>query len=228
MKRLQLLSLLLALLATPAMGQIFLPSDPIGTKAVYRKTVDEKVSEETTVLGRVQGNRFQTDEGSDDFWIHYSPDQFSISLKELRRMVKDSMGDVPKGLAKVSITSDSGDDVRLLPLRGTVGTTYPEQDMKIKVRAIGIVKVDIDMRITEDKILRTEVRKTPFGKKELLVRKYTLAVKTYTRALGQHERENNYEEYTQWILPGRGLIREEKRDEDGDLTVRELVDFQTP
>jgi hypothetical protein len=100
--------------------------------------------------------------------------------------------------------------------------------MTIHAKALGVLRVTGHITISNDRILRTEEMETPFGTLEVLVRRYDLDVLTESRTLGKKREKKEHEEYTQWIIPGRGLVREEKRSDDGSLRVRELIDFRTP
>ena len=51
--------------------------------------------------------------------------------------------------------------------------------------------------------------------------------KTDAKVMGKREQKVEREEITQWIIPGRGLYREEKR-KGKELSVKELTDFKRP
>lgn len=167
MKRLQLLSLLLTLLATPSMGQIFLPSDPVGSQAIYRITKEGKVSADTTTLCRTKGNRLWT-EGEVPYV--YSRSEVSTSLDDIEEGMKGDIDGVPRGAVKVKVSSNSGDVQRELPLNGVPGLTFPDQTIHTEARILAVIRMDMDITTAEDRILRMEEMETPFGTREVMIR----------------------------------------------------------
>lgn len=227
-----LLPLLLTALSAPA--QIFTPSDPIGTQATYTTTwKDGKSSTEQLTLHRVKGNNVWSSVpgGSDEIPISeiVLPDGVYYSMDELRTLVRQKMTGKAAKLAKVELNCLSGDRFRMLPLQGTPGQTFPDQtlDVKAKVKLLGLLNLHLTMTIEGDKILRRETRKTPLGEVSTIVRSYTMVSKTDVKVMGKREEEVEREEITQWIIPGRGLFREEKR-KGKELSVKELTDFKRP
>lgn len=217
-------------MALTAKAQIFIPGDPVGSKAVYEKTNSEgKTSRETEILERVVGNRvwisFDGDTDAPIPSMHYSDDAFSLSLKELDRMIKSKMPEMVHTIAKIKMDGDFGDKLRFLPLRGRADQSFTDQTMNVRVDAGVILGFHMKLKLSfiNDRILRTEVTETPFGRQELLVRRYTMRSDTDVKILGKRERETEREEVTQWIIPGRGVYKEETRDGKGKLTETKVL-----
>lgn len=230
----QILFLILStLLGLSASAQIFIPGDPIGSKAVYKTTDSQgKSSRETHTLEKVVGNRvwvtFDGDKDSSIPSMHYSRDAFTLSMKELDQWVKSMMPSEVDKLAKIQISGDFGDKFRFLPLKGRTGQTLKDQAMTVKVDAGMLLGFHMKLRLSlvDDQILRTEMHDTPLGKHELLVRKYVMRSDTDVKILGKHEKESDSELVTQWIIPGRGVYKEESRDSKGKLTkTKVLISF---
>ena len=150
-------------------------------------------------------------------------------MDELRTLVRQKMSGKAAKLAKVEINCLSGDRFRMLPLQGTPGLTYPDQtlDVRAKVKFLGLLSLHLTMTVEGDKILRRETQNTPFGEVSTIVRSYTMVAKTDVKVMGKREQEVDREEITQWIIPGRGLYKEEKR-KGKELSVKELTDFKRP
>ena len=232
----KLIITLLPLLTTAlsASAQIFIPSDPIGTEATYTMTgKDGKSSTEQLTLRRVKGNNVWSSTPGDSDEIPISemvlPDGIYYSINELRTLVRQKMSGKAAKLAKVEINCLSGDRFRMLPLQGAPGQTFPDQtlDVKAKVKFLGLLNLHLTMTMEGDKILRRETRQTPLGEVSTIVRSYTMVSKTDAKVMGKREQEVEREEVTQWIIPGRGLYREEKR-KGKELSVKELTDFKRP
>ena len=157
------------------------------------------------------------------------PDGVYYSMDELRTLVRQKMTGKAAKLAKVEINCLSGDRFRMLPLQGKPGQTFPDQtlEVKAKVKFLGLLNLHITMTVEGDKILREETRETPLGEVSTIVRSYTMVAKTDAKVMGKREQEVEREEITQWIIPGRGLYREEKRN-GKELSVKDLTDFKRP
>lgn len=234
MRKLIITLLPLLLTALSASAQIFIPSDPIGTQATYTMTGrDGKSSTEQLALRRVKGNNVWSSTSGDSDEIPISelvlPDGVYYSIDELRTLVRQKMSGKAAKLAKVEINCLSGDRFRMLPMQGTPGQTFLDQtlEVKAKVKFLGLLNLHLTMTVEGDKILRRETRKTPLGEVSTIVRTYTMVSKTDAKVMGKREQEVEREEVTQWIIPGRGLYREEKR-KGKELTVKELTDFKHP
>ena len=234
MRKLIITLLPLLLTALSASAQIFTPSDPIGTQVTYTMTgKDGKSSTEQLTFRRVKGNNVwsSTLGDSNEFPISeiVLPDGVYYSIDELRTLVRQKMSGKAAKLAKVEINCLSGDRFRMLPLQGTPDQTFPDQtlEVKAKVKFLGLLNLHLTMTVEGDKILRRETRKTPLGEVSTIVRSYTMVSKTDVKVMGKREQEVEREEVTQWIIPGRGLYREEKR-KGKELTVKELTDFKHP
>ena len=234
MRKLIITLLPLLITALSASAQIFIPSDPIGTEATYTMTgKDGKSSTEQLMLRRVKGNNVWSSTPGDSDEIPISemvlPDGVYYSIDELRTLVRQKMSGKAAKLAKVEINCLSGDRFRMLPLQGTPGQTFPDQtlEVKAKVKFLGLLNLHLTMTMEGDKILRRETRQTPLGEVSTIVRTYTMVSKTDAKVMGKREQEVEREEVTQWIIPGRGLYREEKR-KGKELTVKELTDFKHP
>lgn len=234
MRKLIITLLQLLLTALSASAQIFTPSDPIGTQVTYTMTgKDGKSSTEQLTLRRVQGNNVWSSSLGDSAEFPISeivlPDGVYYSIDELRTLVRQKMSGKAAKLAKVEINCLGGDRFRMLPLQGTPGQTFPDQtlEVKAKVKFLGLLNLHLTMTVEGDKILRRETRKTPLGEVSTIVRSYTMVSKTDAKVMGKREQEVEREEVTQWIIPGRGLYREEKR-KGKELTVKELTDFKHP
>lgn len=234
MRKLIITLLPLLITALSASAQIFIPSDPIGTEATYTMTgKDGKSSTEQLTLRRVKGNNVWSSTPGDSDEIPISemvlPDGIYYSINELRTLVRQKMSGKAAKLAKVEINCLSGDRFRMLPLQGAPGQTFPDQtlDVKAKVKFLGLLNLHLTMTMEGDKILRRETRQTPLGEVSTIVRSYTMVSKTDAKVMGKREQEVEREEVTQWIIPGRGLFREEKR-KGKELSVKELTDFKRP
>lgn len=233
MRQTYLFLILTTLLALAAQAQVFIPGDPAGSTATYRVTYGKEQSlEETQTLVRVEGNRvwYQTGEVADDevpdYSVRYSAAGFTLSMKELKRLVREMTPDVAEAVAKIELASDFGDRMRMLPLQGKAGETFPVQTLSVRVRAILLLDLKIRISLLDDHIDRLEQAQTPFGTRQLLVRKFTLRAETDTKVFGKRERETTDELKTQWIIPGRGLYKEETRTSDGKLKkTMVLIDF---
>lgn len=234
MRKLIITLLPLLITALSASAQIFIPSDPIGTEATYTMTgKDGKSSTEQLTLRRVKGNNVWSSTPGDSDEIPISemvlPDGIYYSINELRTLVRQKMSGKAAKLAKVEINCLSGDRFRMLPLQGAPGQTFPDQtlEVKAKVKFLGLLNLHLTMTVEGDKILRRETRQTPLGEVSTIVRSYTMVSKTDAKVMGKREQEVEREEVTQWIIPGRGLFREEKR-KGKELSVKELTDFKRP
>lgn len=234
MRKLIITLLPLLITALSASAQIFIPSDPIGTEATYTMTgKDGKSSTQQLTLRRVKGNNVWSSTPGDSDEIPISemvlPDGIYYSINELRTLVRQKMSGKAAKLAKVEINCLSGDRFRMLPLQGAPGQTFPDQtlEVKAKVKFLGLLNLHLTMTVEGDKILRRETRKTPLGEVSTIVRSYTMVSKTDAKVMGKREQEVEREEVTQWIIPGRGLYREEKR-KGKELIVKELTDFKHP
>lgn len=234
MRKLIITLLPLLITALSASAQIFIPSDPIGTEATYTMTgKDGKSSTEQLTLRRVKGNNVWSSTPGDSDEIPISemvlPDGIYYSINELRTLVRQKMSGKAAKLAKVEINCLSGDRFRMLPLQGTPDQTFPDQtlEVKAKVKFLGLLNLHLTMTMEGDKILRRETRQTPLGEVSTIVRSYTMVSKTDAKVMGKREQEVEREEVTQWIIPGRGLFREEKR-KGKELSVKELTDFKRP
>ena len=234
MRKLIITLLPLLITALSASAQIFIPSDPIGTEATYTMTgKDGKSSTEQLTLRRVKGNNVWSSTPGDSDEIPISemvlPDGIYYSINELRTLVRQKMSGKAAKLAKVEINCLSGDRFRMLPLQGAPGQTFPDQtlEVKAKVKFLGLLNLHLTMTMEGDKILRRETRQTPLGEVSTIVRSYTMVSKTDAKVMGKREQEVEREEVTQWIIPGRGLYREEKR-KGKELSVKELTDFKRP
>ena len=234
MRKLIITLLPLLITALSASAQIFIPSDPIGTEATYTMTgKDGKSSTEQLTLRRVKGNNVWSSTPGDSDEIPISemvlPDGIYYSINELRTLVRQKMSGKAAKLAKVEINCLSGDRFRMLPLQGAPGQTFPDQtlEVKAKVKFLGLLNLHLTMTMEGDKILRRETRQTPLGEVSTIVRSYTMVSKTDAKVMGKREQEVEREEVTQWIIPGRGLFREEKR-KGKELSVKELTDFKRP
>lgn len=220
----------MAAMALTAKAQIFIPGDPVGSKAVYERTNSEgKTSRETLQLERVVGNRiwisFDGDQDAPIPSMHYTDDAVSLSLKELDGLIKSKMPEMVHMMAKIKFSGDFGDKLRFLPLRGRAGQAFKDQTMNVRVDAGVMLGFHMKLKLTflDDQILRTETAETPFGRQELLVRRYTMTSDTEVKILGKRERETEREEVTQWIIPGRGVYKEETRDGKGKLTETKVL-----
>ncbi len=234
MRKLIITLLPLLITALSASAQIFIPSDPIGTEATYTMTgKDGKSSTQQLTLRRVKGNNVWSSTPGDSDEIPISemvlPDGIYYSINELRTLVRQKMSGKAAKLAKVEINCLSGDRFRMLPLQGAPGQTFPDQtlEVKAKVKFLGLLNLHLTMTMEGDKILRRETRQTPLGEVSTIVRSYTMVSKTDAKVMGKREQEVEREEVTQWIIPGRGLFREEKR-KGKELSVKELTDFKRP
>lgn len=234
MRKLIITLLPLLLTALSASAQIFVPSDPIGTQATYTMTgKDGKSSTEQLMLRRVKGNNVRSSTPGDSDEIPISelvlPEGVYYSIDELRTLVRQKMTGKAAKLAKVEINCLSGDRFRMLPLQGTPGQTFPDQTLEVraKVKFLGLLNLHLTMTVEGDKIFRRETRQTPFGEVSTIVRSYTMVSKTDAKVMGKREQKVEREEITQWIIPGRGLYREEKR-KGKELSVKELTDFKRP
>ena len=234
MRKLIITLLPLLITALSASAQIFIPSDPIGTEATYTMTgKDGKSSTQQLTLRRVKGNNVWSSTPGDSDEIPISemvlPDGIYYSINELRTLVRQKMSGKAAKLAKVEMNCLSGDRFRMLPLQGTPDQTFPDQtlEVKAKVKFLGLLNLHLTMTVEGDKILRRETRKTPLGEVSTIVRSYTMVSKTDAKVMGKREQEVEREEVTQWIIPGRGLFREEKR-KGKELSVKELTDFKRP
>lgn len=234
MKRLLLTAILTLLVGTlPSQAQIFVPSDPISTTATYRVTggqADEE-PELTIKLIRVEGNRVwyaPEDKVEDATSLYCIGDKVYLSLDDLRDEIKRMTGSIGDKMMKVDISGDFGNRMRVMPLRGKKGQTFPDQSMTVSVKALRVIQVSVDVVIKDDRILRTEEIDTPLGRRDTIVRRFVVRTKSDDRIPGNREYEDARQEYTQWIIPGRGLVREEMRSGDGSLRIKELTAFHKP
>jgi hypothetical protein len=234
MKRLLLTTILTILVVTlPAQAQIFVPTDPIGTTATYRvtgATADED-PELTLQLTKVQGNRvWYAPKGveEDAASLYCTRDGVYLSLDDLRDEISRMTGTIGDKMVKIDINGNFGDRMRVMPLKGRKGQTFPDQRMTVSVKALRLIHVNVNVVIKEDRILRTEEIDTPLGRRETIVRRFIVRTKSDNRIPGNREYEDARQEYTQWIIPGRGLVREELRSGDGSLRVKELTAFHKP